>query len=111
MLLRLFTDSVDEAGYRRVIDIFGVNHCVAGRYTPWQACHAARICHSECRRQIAHIVRLLRDNQANHALAQILDSVFCGVEGDYLHLAAQARGPYRVTCALGTENVNAEDAY
>jgi len=79
--LGLFTDLVNEASYRQVINVFGVNYCVTGRYTPWEACHAARICHSEFCRQITHIVWLLRNNQANHALAQILDSVFCGVEG------------------------------
>ena len=111
MLSGLFADPVDEASYRRVIDVFGVNDCVAGGYTAWQACHASRICHSEFYRQITHIVWLLRNNQANHALAQILDSVFCGVEGDNLHLATQARGHNRVTCTLGTEHVNAEDTY
>jgi hypothetical protein len=101
---------VDEARDRRVLRIVFVDDGEARLDAARQAGHAGGVGRRKLHRHIAHVERLLRQNQADHPLIHQFDGQLGCVISDDLDMTAEARIDDRRAGALRAENVGAEHA-
>lgn len=105
---RLVGHLIDETRHFRIIYIVDVNDREPGFNRSRDAGHTAGVGNRELHRQIAHIKRLLSQNQADYPVTQLLDSELSGVIGNHLYCTTQTGIHHGCTRTLGAKYVGAK---